>query len=307
MEPSPAHVAEPEAAPVVAGWIGAGKMGAPMARRLLAAGTPVAVTEPDPAARAALAAAGAEVAGDLSVQAGRDIVFSTLPNDAALRSVVTGSQDEPGLAARLARGAIFVEMSTVSPECSAEIAEVLAAAGIRYVRAPVSGSTVTAEQGALTVLASGDDRAWETALPLIRAFSTRQFFLGPQEEARFMKLVINTLVGANAAILAEAMSLGASGGLSARTMVEVINESAVASPLFRYKSAMIASGDYAPAFTIRQMIKDFTLISEAGRANGVPLLTSGLILELYRTAANAGLDQEDFFALIKWHSGISAQ
>ena len=75
-------------------------------------------------------------------------------------------------------------------------------------------STVTAEQGALTVLASGDAAGWELALPLIRAFSTKQFFLGPKEEARFMKLVINTLVGANAALLAEALSLGASGGLS---------------------------------------------------------------------------------------------
>lgn len=278
-----------------------------MARRLLAAGLSVAVTEPDPDARSALAEAGAKVAADLSVQAGRDIVFSMLPNDAALRSVVLGAADRPGLTAQLSRGAIFVEMSTVSPECSAEVAKALEAAGIHYVRAPVSGSTVTAEQGALTVLASGDRHAWDVALPLIRAFSTKQFYLGPGEEARFMKLVINTLVGANAAILAEAMSLGARGGLSARTMVEVINESAVASPLFKYKSAMIASGDYAPAFTIQQMIKDFTLISDAGRANGVPLLTSGLILELYRTAANAGLDQEDFFALIKWHAGISAQ
>ncbi len=307
MESSLARAGKPDAAAPLAGWIGAGKMGTPMARRLLATGLSVAVTEPDPDARAALAGAGAEVAADLSVQAGRDIVFATLPNDAALRSVVLGAAETPGLAARLSRGAIFVEMSTVSPECSAEVAAVMDASGILYLRAPVSGSTVTAEQGALTVLASGDAGAWDAALPLIRAFSTKQFFLGPGEEARFMKLVINTLVGANAAILAEALSLGASGGLTARTMVEVINESAVASPLFRYKSDMIASGDYAPAFTIQQMIKDFTLISDAGRANGVPLLTSGLILELYRTAANAGLDQEDFFALIKWHAGISAQ
>lgn len=290
-----------------AGWIGAGKMGAPMARRLLAAGSPVAVSEPDSLARSNLADAGAEVAADLSVQAGRDIVFSTLPHDAALREVVHGTADAPGLAALLPAGAVFVEMSTVSPDCSAEVAAVLAARGIRYVRAPVSGSTATAEQGALTVLASGDAAGWEMAQPLVRAFSTRQFYLGPGEEARYMKLVLNTLVGANAAIVAEALSLGASGGLSAEAMIGVINESAVASPLLRYKAEMIVSGDYAPAFTVQQMIKDFTLISEAGRSRGVPLMTAGLILELYRAAANAGLDRDDFFSLIKWHSGISAQ
>lgn len=290
-----------------AGWVGAGKMGAPMARRLLAAGTQVSVSEPDAAARAALSGAGATVAADLSVLDGCDVVFATLPNDDALRLVVSGGRGKPGLAESLAAGTVFVEMSTVSPDCSADIAKALQAAGVLYVRAPVSGSTATAEQGALTVLASGDTGGWQTALPLIRAFSTKQFFLGEGEEARYMKLVINTLVGANAAIVAEALSLGASGGLSHAAMVEVINESAVASPLFKYKTAMITSGDYAPAFTIQQMIKDFTLISDAGRAKGVPLMTAGLILELYRTAANAGLDQDDFFALIKWHSGISAK
>ncbi len=307
MEQVLARAGTPEAAPLRAGWVGAGKMGSPMARHLLAAGMSVAVTEPDAEARARLAAAGATVAADLALQADRDIVFSTLPNDAALRQVVLGSGTEQGLAACLSSGAILVEMSTVSPDCSAEVAKALAAAGVLYVRAPVSGSTVTAEQRALTVLASGDAVGWQVALPLIQTFSAKQFFLGPGEEARFMKLVINTLVGANAAILAEALSLGVSGGLSPATMMEVINESAVASPLFKYKSLMIATGDYRPAFTIQQMIKDFSLISEAGRANGVPLLTTGLILELYRAAANAGLDQDDFFALIKWQSGISAQ
>lgn len=289
------------------GWIGAGKMGAPMARRLLASGAALAVSEIGAAARADLSTAGAEVAADLSVQTGRDIVFATLPHDAALRAVVQGTDGAPGLADLLPQGAVFVEMSTVSPDCSAEVAASLAAKGIRYVRAPVSGSTTTAEQGLLTVLASGDAAGWDDALPLVKAFSNKQFFLGPGEEARYMKLVLNTLVGANAAIAAEALSLGASGGLSPAAMIEVINESAVSSPLFRYKSAMIVSGDYTPAFTVQQMIKDFTLISEAGRAKGVPLMTAGLILELYRAAANAGLDQDDFFALIKWQSRISAQ
>lgn len=121
-----------------------------------------------------------------------------------------------------------------------------------------------------------------------------------------MKLVINTLVGATSAILAEALALGASGGLSHSSMMEVICESAVASPLLKYKTAAVVADDFAPAFTMHQMIKDFSLISDAGRANGVPMLTTGLILELYRAAANSGLRDQDFFALVKWQSEISA-
>ncbi|OYU18337.1 MAG: 3-hydroxyisobutyrate dehydrogenase [Rhodobacteraceae bacterium PARR1] len=289
------------------GWIGAGKMGAPMIRNLLTAGISVAVAEPNTAAHAALAAAGAVVASGLGALDGAAVVFATLPNDDSLRAVVNGTAADPGLAHRLAPGSTFVEMSTVSPECSAEVAQTLEKAGILYVRSPVSGSTTMAEKATLTILASGAADGWAQVLPLIRLISARQFWLGQGEEARYMKLVLNTLVGASSAILAEAVALGSSGGLSRAAMMEVICESAVASPLFKYKADLVVSQDYTPAFTVGQMIKDFTLISDAGRSNGVPLMTAGLILELYRAASNAGLQNEDFFALVKWQSGISAQ
>lgn len=285
------------------GWIGAGKMGSPMIRNLLAAGARLSVTEPDGGARSALLAAGATASEDLSSHGSNSIVFSTLPNDTVLRDVVLGAA---GLAQHMAPGSVLVEMSTVSPECSAEVATVLKNIGIFYLRAPLSGSTTMAEKATLTVLASGDQQGWDTAIPAIRLLSSRQFYLGQGEEARYMKLVINTLVGGTSAILAEAIALGASGGLSAASMMEVICESAVASPLLKYKAAAVVAENYAPAFTVQQMIKDFSLISDAGRANGVPLLTTGLILELYRAAANSGLRDQDFFALVKWQSEISA-
>jgi len=109
------------------------------------------------------------------------------------------------------------------------------------------------------------------------------------------------------ALLAEALSLGESGGLTRASMMEVIGESAAASPLLAYKTQTVVADDFSPAFTVLQMIKDFTLISDAARSNGVPLLTTGLILEQYRAAANAGLKDADFFALVKWHSDMSSQ
>jgi 3-hydroxyisobutyrate dehydrogenase-like beta-hydroxyacid dehydrogenase len=285
------------------GWIGAGKMGAPMIRNLLAAGARLSVSEPDDDARDGLVRAGAMASENLSAHSSNNIVFATLPNDKVLRDVVLGAA---GLAQHMAAGSVLVEMSTVSPECSAEVASALKDKRIFYLRAPLSGSTAMAEKATLTVLASGDQQGWDTAIPAIRLLSSRQFYLGQGEEARYMKLVINTLVGATSAILAEAIALGASGGLSPASMMEVICESAVASPLLKYKAAAVVAQDYAPAFSVQQMIKDFSLISDAGRANGVPLLTTGLILELYRAAANSGLRDQDFFALVKWQSEISA-
>lgn len=288
------------------GWIGAGKMGAPMIRNLLAVGAKVSVTDPDAQAAASLTAAGATMAASLKAHGTNHIVFATLPNDKVLRDVVLGTAVSTGLLHHMAPGSVLVEMSTVSPHCSAEIAAALLAAGVFYLRAPLSGSTAMAENATLTVLASGDQAAWDMALPLIKHLSARQFYLGQGCEARYMKLVINTLVGATSAILAEAIALGASGGLTPASMMEVICESAVASPLLKYKTAAVVAADYRPAFTVQQMIKDFSLISDAARANDVPLLVTGLILELYRAAANSGLRDQDFFALVKWQSDISA-
>jgi len=287
------------------GWIGAGKMGTPMIRNLMAGGMHVAVTEPSDAQLARLVAEGATEAATLAEHADSPVVFSTLPNDQVLLDVVLGRGSDPGLAATMASGSIFVEMSTVSPGCSAKVAAALENAGILYLRAPLSGSTTLAEQGTLTILASGDEPAWTAVLPVFKLVSARQFYLGASEEARFMKLVLNTLVGATSAVLSEALSLGRSGGLSYANMMEVICESAVASPLLKYKADAIVEENYAPAFTIDQMIKDFTLISDAGREQRIPLFTTGLILELYRAAANSGLNDEDFFALVKWHSETS--
>lgn len=306
MQANVAGAARTEYGDLAVGWIGAGKMGAPMIRNLLAAGSRVAVTEPDQTVIADLERAGATRAASLDLHSDSAVVFATLPNDAVLRDVVLGSEGRSGLVHHMRRGSIFVEMSTVSPECSVEIAAALDGAGIAYVRAPLSGSTALAEKAALTVLASGDADAWAVVLPLVKVLSARQFYLGPGEEARYMKLVINTIVGATSAILAEALALGASGGLSRSSMMEVICESAVASPLLKYKAEAVVAADYTPAFTVQQMIKDFSLISDAGRANDVPLMTTGLILELYRAAANSGLRDQDFFALVKWQSDIAA-
>lgn len=288
------------------GWIGAGKMGSPMIQNLLANKVPVCVSDSDPNAVSAVVQKGARATEKIDDMADVDIVFSTLPNDDVLMMIVAGSSDRKGLIDVLAHGAIYVDMSTVSPEISSKVAELLENAGIQYLRAPLSGSTAMAESATLTILASGKKSAWETVLPYCEMLSARQFHLGPGDEARYMKLVVNTLVGGTSALLAEALSLGQSGGLTRASMMEVIGESAVASPLIKYKSTAVVTDDFSPAFTVSQMIKDFTLISDAARAKDVPLLTTGLILELYRAAGNAGLKEEDFFALVKWHSELSS-
>ena len=283
------------------GWIGVGKMGNPMATRLIEAGYPLTICDPVAENRASLVARGAHVAAspaELSRRAG--LIFSTIPNDAVLEEVVFGGEERDGFLARLGPESVLVEMSTVSPELSRRVGEALARRGAGYLRCPVSGSTTLARAGTLTALASGDPASWERAAPFLDLLAAQKFYLGAAEEARYMKLVLNTLVGATASILGEALALGAAGGLGDGQMMAVIAESAVASPLLRYKQEMIAEHDFRPAFSVAQMTKDFTLITEAGRARRVPMLAANLILQQYTAAANMGYAEKDFFALIAW-------
>ncbi|MCB8877153.1 NAD(P)-dependent oxidoreductase [Acidisoma silvae] len=289
------------------GWIGLGKMGAPMSRHIGAAGHELHVYDIVAEATALAAASGANIADTpQAAAAAAPITFLSIPNDGVLRSLVLGEQ---GLARTMAAGSILVETSTVSPRVSAEIAQALAAAGIQYLRAPLSGSTATAEAGKLTVLASGEETAFHAVEPLLETFSVRRFYLGTGEEARYLKLAINMLVGATSALLAEALTFGRKGKLSTDQMLEVICESAVASPLIAYKREMLTSRDFAPAFTVEQMIKDFDLVLDAASGEQVPVFLISLIRQQYEAARAQGSGLKDFFVLLEQYeaqAGLAA-
>lgn len=277
------------------GWIGAGKMGGPMSARLVAAGHRVLVVDPDQGNCDIAKAAGAEIALDLkTIAAEADILFSMIPNDAVLSGIVS---DPDGLASVMAPGSILVEMSTVSPAASKAVAELLAARGIGYLRAPVSGSTTMASAGTLSVMASGPRDVYDRVEPLLAAFSAKRFYVGKAEQARYLKLVVNTLVGATSSILAEALAFGRKGDLTLDDMLMVISQSAVASPLIGYKKDMVVSGDYTPAFTVEQMIKDFDLIMNTAKQDHVPMYVAALVRQQYEQAFAQGQAQKDFFVL----------
>jgi 3-hydroxyisobutyrate dehydrogenase-like beta-hydroxyacid dehydrogenase len=277
------------------GFIGLGKMGTPMCRRLKAADHEVTAFVRSDAGRAKAAELGLKAVDSIAAAAkGHGIVISAISDDKALADIVSGPG---GLARSMDKGAIFVETSTVSPGASAEAATLLAETGIAYLRSPVSGSTVTAEAGQLTIVASGPRAGFDAAVPVLAAFSKKQYHVGEAEEARVMKLVLNQMVGAMSGLVGEALSLGRKGGLDTAQMLDIINNSAVASPLIGYKTKMLAGGDYTPAFDVTQMMKDFDLVLGLGRGLHCPLPLTSLIRQMYETAYAAGRGGDDFFVL----------
>jgi 3-hydroxyisobutyrate dehydrogenase-like beta-hydroxyacid dehydrogenase len=275
-------------------WIGAGKMGLPVCKRLKAAGHDVNILARRPDQAKTLNDLGFPVADTVpQLIRGAEIVFTCVPDDQALGDVVLND----AFKSELSNTATLIDMSTVSPAISQRIASHLPKS-VAYLRSPVSGSTVMAEAGMLTALVSGPKPVFDALAGLFDAFTKKAFHLGEAEEARYLKLVINSMVAATSALLGEALALGRKGGLTHAAMLDVITQSAVASPLIGYKKDMIISGDYTPAATLKMLMKDLDLFLSAGREQNMPLPASKTIRQIYEAASLKGLGEKDFFILV---------
>ncbi len=152
-------------------------------------------------------------------------------------------------------------------------------------------------QGALTALVSGLSESFAALAPFFAAFTKQAFLVGSREEARYLKLAINAMVGATSALLAESLMLARKGGMDIQTIMNVVSESAIASPLIQYKRGCITTGDYKAAFSVSQMLKDFDLIEQAAVATSCPVPLISSIRNVYQDAVARGLGDQDFFVL----------
>jgi 3-hydroxyisobutyrate dehydrogenase len=272
-------------------WIGVGRMGEPMSRRLLAAGATLTVCDRDPARLAPLVEAGA-MAGEIAAAArGCDITISMVPDDAALEAVAAqvASGAHPGL--------LHIDMSTVSPGASARVAAMLAPTGAAYLRAPVSGSTSTAAAGQLAFFLSGTADAVTRAAPVLDKLGTKRLHVGAAEEARATKLLVNMIVAAMPALLGEAIGFGTRLGLDRGMVVQALGQSVVASPLLAYKAEAMTARDWTPAASVDLLAKDLDLALEVARDAGLAPEIVALVRAAYAAAQARGEGGLDFFRL----------
>lgn len=277
---------------VTIAWIGLGKMGLPICKRLAAAGVAVTVYARNEASGAKARAEGFSTTADFADLAKVDVVFSAIPDDTALLAMTTN-----GLLDALKPGQTFIDISTVSPTASADVARKLDAAGVHYLRIPVSGSTSHAANGQLTAMVSGPKAAHDAVQPLLAHFCARQFYLGSEEQSRFLKLAINSILAANSALIAEALAIGEAGGLARTDMLEVMTQSAIATPLLGYKKDALIKGAYPAAFSVSQIMKDLDLVLGAARAEHVPVPVNAIVRQRFEQAYAEGLGEADFFCL----------
>ncbi|MGC7873888.1 NAD(P)-dependent oxidoreductase [Desulfosporosinus sp. SYSU MS00001] len=233
--------------------------------------------------------------GSLKELAGRSsILFITVTDSAALEEVTMG---ENGLISGMNPGSIIIDMSTVSPESSMKVNEAIELAESKFLRAPVTGSTAFAASGTLGILSSGDRTSYDSVLKLFQKLGNKQFYLGTGEEAWYMKLVINMMLGTSMQMLAESLALGERVGLDWAQMIEIIAGSAVGSPLINYKVNGLTARNY-DALNIRLMEKDFHLALNVARNMDVALPISAMTRQLLASARSTGKGDYDISALV---------
>ncbi len=278
------------------GWIGLGKMGIPMSKNLVKKGYSVTVYNRTKDKTKELATEGAKVADSpKALAAASDVIISMISDDFVLEEVSTGKN---GAFEGAKAGAIYIDMSTVSPVASARVAESAQKKGIKYLRAPVSGSTVLATSGTLTIFASGPKEAYDQCTEIFGAMGQKVFHVGNGDEARYLKLLLNMMVGITAAMTGEALTFGEKGGMDWNQMIDIIGASVVASPLIGYKAQLLKSRNFAPAFTVDQIAKDFDIALDTGKAANVPMPITAMARQFFGAMKAKGKGNLDFFGFV---------
>jgi 3-hydroxyisobutyrate dehydrogenase len=279
------------------GFVGLGMMGSHMASRLLAKGHAVTGYNRTRSKAEWLIAEGMKWADSpRGVCEAADVTFSMVTNSAAVREIAEGPN---GLLAGLGKGKILVDMSTVSPALSRELAAKTREKGADMVDAPVSGSVLTLQQGKLAVMVGGRTETFERVQPLLLDLGPKVTHVGENGLALVMKISMNLSLAVQMLAFSEGVLLAEKSGIKRETAVDVLCHSAIASPMVQYRGPFVLQMPEEAWFNVGLMQKDMLLALELGRQVEVPLPTTAAVNE-YLTAARAmGLAERDFAIIFK--------
>ncbi len=278
------------------GWIGLGNMGNPMVKNLVKAGFDVTVYNRNPEKSNTLKESiDVKIVGSPAAMVqDADFIFTMLSDDAALKEVYYGPS---GLfSAMAAQKFIGIDMSTVSPDTTREIASGCKEYGIAYLDAPVSGSVKPAEDAQLIIMVGGEEEAYKKAEPILAVLGKSSAYLGSSGSGNIAKLAINLFLGITAQGLAEAVIFAGKNGMAAEQLMPLINAGAVGSALTKLKTDNIVSDNYKPAFALKLLAKDIRLAT----TNGMDTPVGKCLSTTLEGAVKAGFGDEDMIAVIKY-------
>jgi len=277
------------------GFVGIGIMGRGMALNLVNKGLDVTVWNRTPDKCADIVRAGGKAVGTPGeVIKACDITFACLADPSIAEAVAFGPD---GVVQAISAGKGYVDCSTVDEECSKKIGEAVVKAGGRFLEAPVSGSKKPAEDGQLIFLAAGDKALFDECATALEAMGKKSLYLGETGGGARMKLVVNMVMGSMMNALGEGMSLAEAGGLSPADLLDVLDNGAMANPMFRMKGPAMAKGEYPTAFPLKHQQKDMRLALALGDQLNVSMPVAAAANETFKRARAAGRSDDDFSAV----------
>jgi 3-hydroxyisobutyrate dehydrogenase-like beta-hydroxyacid dehydrogenase len=273
------------------GFVGLGVMGGELVNRLIRKGHTVTGYNRTKSKAEWLIKAGMKWADSPRAVAAADITFSMVTNSAALECIVEGPE---GILAGLAPGKIYVDISTVSPDYSRAVAEKVRAKGANMLDSPVSGSVITLQEGKLSVMVGGRKETFEKVKPILLDIGPKVTYVGGNGQALVLKIASNLSLAVQMLAFSEGVLLAEKSGISREIAVDVLTNSAIGSPMVKYRGPFVIKLPDEAWFNIDMMQKDMLLALELGRKLDVPLPSTAVANEFLTAARGIGLQREDF-------------
>lgn len=276
------------------GFVGLGAMGQVIVPRLLAAGHRVTGWNRSRERAEPLVKLGMRLAETpAAVAAAAEVTFSIVTDGAAVKAVALG---ENGMLAGMRPGGIYIDMGTIAPDVTREVAAAFAARGFAMLDAPLSGSPVTVEQGNASLMIGGDKAAFERVETVLRAIGPKVTYIGASGQAATMKLAVNLLLMVEVIAFGEAVALAEKGGVAREIALDAVLKSVTAAPVLGYRGPFILEGKMpkVPLADVTLQQKDMLLVLEMARKLGSPAPLAAAANEMMNACRGLGLDRNDF-------------
>jgi 2-hydroxy-3-oxopropionate reductase len=285
------------------GFIGLGIMGKPMAKNLLKAGHEIVCFDIVAANVADVVAAGAKAAASSKAVAEQcSLIITMLPNSPHVKEVVMG---KGGVLEGAQAGTTLVDMSSIAPLASQEIAKACAAKGVKMIDAPVSGGEPKAVDGTLAIMVGGDEAVFNSVKDILLKMGSSAVYCGPIGAGNTTKLANQIIVACNIAACAEAFMLAKKAGVDPARVMDAIKGGLAGSTVMNAKVPMMLQGNFKPGFKIDLHIKDLSNALDTGHGVGSPLPLTATIMEMMQTLKADGCGQNDHSGLAKYYAKLS--
>ncbi len=278
------------------GFIGLGLMGTGMSKNLVKAGYPVTVWNRTASKMKPLVEAGAKSAGSpREVAENSDVVVSIVTDSPDVEEVLLGPE---GAVRGTKEGDVFIDMSTISPIATREMAERLAEKGVEMLDAPVSGGVIGATNGTLSIMVGGKREVFDECRPILEAMGKTITYIGGVGDGQVCKAVNQILVGTTMLGVAEALVFAKKAGVDVEAVHAAVSGGAAGSWQLTNNGARLLKGDHEPGFKIKDYLKDLGIIAETAKATSMPLPATSLVHQLFFHCAAEGMRDKGTQAVV---------